>query len=56
MYRRGMTSAVILLAHRKKYSKSSACRLSYSHLETILDSGMEFEADFKGTGQIDSLR
>jgi hypothetical protein len=26
-------------------------RLSYSHLETVLDSGKEFEADFKGAGQ-----
>jgi hypothetical protein len=31
-------------------------RLSYSHLETILDSGKEFEADFKGAGQMDNLR
>ncbi len=31
-------------------------RLSYSHLETVLDSGKEFEADFKGAGRIDNLR
>jgi hypothetical protein len=31
-------------------------QLSYSHLKTVLDSGKEFEADYKGAGQIDSLR
>jgi len=31
-------------------------QLCYSHLETVLDSGKEFEADFKGAGQIDNLR
>jgi hypothetical protein len=33
-----------------------AIQLSYSYLETVLDLGKEFEADYKGAGQIDSLR
>ena len=44
----------IRAAHALAVHKES--RLSYSHLETVLDSGKEFEADFKGAGQIDNLR
>jgi len=31
-------------------------RLSYSHLKTVIDSGREFESDFKGAGQFDNMR
>jgi hypothetical protein len=31
-------------------------RLCYSYLEPVLDSGKEFEADFRRAGQIDNLR
>jgi hypothetical protein len=31
-------------------------RLCYSHSETILDSGEEFEVDFEEAGQIENMR
>jgi hypothetical protein len=47
----------------QKYCKSvyalvvyKRSQLSYSYLKTVLDSGKEFEADFKRTDQIDNLR
>jgi hypothetical protein len=31
-------------------------RLSYSHLEVVIDSGTELESDFNGSGQVDNMR
>jgi hypothetical protein len=31
-------------------------RFPYTHLQTVIDSGKEFEADFRGTGQVDNMR
>ena len=39
---------VVRAAHALAVNEGS--QLCYSHLETILDLGKEFEADFKGAG------
>jgi hypothetical protein len=31
-------------------------RFPYTHLQTVIDSGKGFEADFEGTGQVDNMR